>query len=180
MTCDEFTARLTPYTSGTLSASECDAMESHAAECVGCETLMERATAAQLPTFTPPVPAALRAPVLRAIDERRRRAQAKRWTTALALLGAAALLAVILRPTTRQGNLVVADSSTVAASAQPRDARSPADERAQSEFIALDDAARELQSALVQAPNDRQLTEFLRSVTERRQALQRQVKDARS
>ena len=141
---------------------------------------MERATAGALPTLAPPLPAALRAPVLRAVDERRRRAQAKRWTTTLALLGAAALLAVILRPTTRQGNLVVADSSTVAASAQPRDARSPADERAQSEFIALDDAARELQSALVQAPNDRQLTEFLRSVTERRQALQRQVKDARS
>ena len=180
MTCDEFTARLTPYTSGTLSASECDAMESHAAECVGCETLMERATAAQLPTFTPPVPAALRAPVLRAVDERRRRARSRRWTTASALLGAAALLAVIFRPAVRHDTLVVADSSTVAASARPRDTRSSADERAQSEFIALDDAARELQSALAQAPNDRQLTEFLRSVTERRQALQRQVKDAHS
>ena len=180
MICDEFTARLTAYTRGTLGASESDAMESHAAECVACETLMERATFAQLPTFTPPVPAALRAPVLRAVDERRHSARARRWTTALALIGAAALLALILRPTARPGTLVVADSSTVAVSAQSRDTHSPAEDRARSEFIALDDATRELRSALVQAPNDRQLTEFLRSVTAQRQALQRQVKDARS
>ena len=181
MTCDEFQTRLTGYVDDTLSADDCGALESHAATCAACEFLLERATAGTLPLFAPPLPVELRAPVLQAVVEHKRRSRATLLARASAVVGVAALLAFMLLPTLKPAQLVVADSSSVtAANLAPGTGRSPADERAQSEFIALDDAARELKSAIARSPGDGQLSTFLQSVTARRAELRQRVKDARS
>ena len=181
MTCDEFQTQLTSYLDGTLNADECAALESHAATCAACELRLERATAGALPVFAPPLPTELRAPVLQAVVDRKRQSRSTFLARVSAVVGIAALLAFMLRPTLKQAQLVVADSSSVtAANLAPGGERSPADERAQSEFIALDDAARELQSAIARSPGDGQLSAFLQSVTARRAELRQRVRDARS
>jgi hypothetical protein len=177
MTCDELAPRLNAYSAGTLSVPESEALEAHASECDDCEALLEHATAGVLPTFAPALPDDLRATVLQAVSARQQRARATRMGRIAAVIGAAALLAVVVRPTGKQAQTVVADSSALSAAATSGNASS-ADLRARSEFIALDEAARELESALARAPNDKQLSDFLNSVTARRSDLERRVKDA--
>jgi hypothetical protein len=46
------------------------------------------------------------------------------------------------------------------------------------EFEALDEAAREIQSALAASPNDPELRQFLAAINARRAELERRVKDA--
>ena len=176
MTCDEFDAQLAAYHDRTLNALACDTLEAHAATCDRCGHSMERATAGTLPAFAPSLPAALRTPVLRAVAARRQRSRAIRIASASGLLGAAALLAVMLQPSRKQAQIAVADSIAVA----PVIAADAADDRSRSEFMALDDAARELESALARAPNDPQLSAFLQSVSARRVELRQRVKDSRS
>ena len=181
MTCDEFQTRLASYRDGTLGDDGCQALEWHAATCATCESLLQGATAGELPRFAPPLPAELRAPVLQAVLARKRRSRATLLARASAVVGIAALTAFMLRPTLKQAQLVVADSSSVtAANLAPGGEHSPADERAESEFTALDAAARELQSAIARSPGDAQLNAFLQSVTARRAELRQRVKDARS
>ena len=142
MTCDEFQTQLTSYLDGTLNADECAALASHAATCAACELRLELATAGALPVFAPPLPTELRAPVLQAVVDRKRQSRSTFLARASAVVGIAALIAFMLRPTFKPAQLVVADSSSVtAANLAPGGERSPADERAQSEFMALDDAA---------------------------------------
>ncbi len=177
MTCDQFAAQLAPHIERTLTASQCDSLELHASTCTTCEALLESATAGLLPAFSPELPTELRVPVLQAVTSFRHASRITRWTRASALFGTAALLALMLRPTGKHGQVVIADSTTTTTAAV---SRLPADDLSRSEFIALDDAARELETAIARAPNDKQLSAFLQSVTERRAELQRRVKDARS
>jgi Putative zinc-finger len=177
MTCEEFATQLASYANGTLTAAECESLELHASMCSACESLMERATAGRFPAFAPDLPADLRAQVLTAVAARRRASRVTHWTRAAAVIGAAALIALMLRPTGKQGQTIVADSTSAATAAR---SRSPADDLSRSEFIALDEAARELETAIARAPDDKQLSIFLQTVTEQRAELQRRVKDARS
>ena len=176
MTCDQFQKQLAPYLSRKLTASQCEALELHASTCSACEVLLKRATDGLLPAFSPALPTELRAPVLQAVASRRNSARATRWTRVAALVGAAALLALMLKPTGKHAPLLIADSTTTTTAAHPL---STADDRSRSEFLALDDAARELETAIARTPDDKQLSAFLQSVTERRAELQRRVKDAR-
>ena len=177
MTCDEFSARLDAYTSGALSDQESEVLEAHAAECQTCGALLERSTASTLPVFVATLPPELRASVLQAVSARQKRARITRRGRAAAVMGVAALLAIMFRPGNKQAQLVIADSSAVHAPVSSGDV-SAAGDRARSEFIALDEAARELASALSRAPDDKQLTEFMHSVAARRSELEQRVKDA--
>ncbi len=180
MTCTELKTQLAPYLSGALSDADCERLEAHAASCAACEALLEQATARPVTTFAPPLPTALRRQTLSAVTARRRARRSTRWLGATGMVAAAMFAVFILRPREKQAQLITADSTTVAARALSVDSSSLAESRAQSEFTALDAAARELESALSQTPSDPQLSLFLASVRARRSELERRVKDARS
>lgn len=178
MNCNEFETNLTAYMSGSLSSAECWRMEQHAAGCAACETLMESTTVRPVDAFAPVIPTELRARTLSAVVSRGRGRRAVRWVQGMALLAAASLAIVTLRPREKRAQPVHGNS--VQDTLRRSDGAASALARAQSEFQALDDATRELQSALATAPNDRQLGAFLTSVNARRAELERRVKDARS
>lgn len=179
MTCDDLRQALDAYRAGTLDEARSVALEEHAASCADCESLLEEATAGLLPAFAPALPATLRATVLHAVAARRRARRTIEWRPVSALVVAAALVAIIVRPTTQVTPPSLSDTAVVASSVVPA-RMADADEIARSEFRALDDAARELQAALARTPDDAELAAFLRRVNDQRAALRRQVQDARS
>ena len=180
MTCDDLRQALDAYRAGTLDETRSVALEEHAASCADCESRLKEATAGLLPAFAPELPATLRAPVLHAVAARRRaRRTIIGWRPVGALVVAAALVAIIVRPTTPVTPPSLSDTAVVASSAVPT-RMADADEIARSEFRALDDAARELRTALERTPDDTELAAFLRRVNDQRAALRRQVQDARS
>jgi hypothetical protein len=111
----------------------------------------------------------------------------------LPLLAVAAALAVVVvsardEPTESSATAVAADSTEeiapITAPLLDHDvgfvytAARVASAQAQAEFAALDDAAQELEAALAQTPNDRELRAFLASVRARRDELTRRVREA--
>ena len=179
MTCDELMSALDAYRAGTIDPAQAEALEVHAAGCDACEVLLEQLSRGGLPSFAPALPLALRSQVLGAVAQQRRRRRRSQWVRAGAAIGAAALLAIMLWPApasaprseARPASMPAAEFSARSASAE---------DRARSEFRALDDAARELEAALARTPGDLELGAFLRSVNDQRAALRRQVQDARS
>jgi hypothetical protein len=113
----------------------------------------------------------------------------------LPVLAIAAVLAVVVvgareEPIQSSTTVVVADSTDdIAPGTAPMldhdvgfvyTAARVASAQAQAEFTALDDAAQELEVALAQTPNDRELRAFLASVRARRDELTRRVREATS
>lgn len=194
MTCQEFEAQIASYVDGSLSEAQSLAIEAHASECEPCEARLDALTARSTASFAPPLPEALRTQTLAAIAARRENGmsprsanpragdvRSMRWVGAAAAVAAAALFVVIVRPGEKQAQRVYADSSrTIVAGIDTSSSGGLADNRAQPEFTALDDAARELRAALVATPDDAQLREFLATVNARRAELERRVKDAKS
>ncbi|MES3033382.1 MAG: zf-HC2 domain-containing protein [Gemmatimonadota bacterium] len=177
--CQVVARDLDAYRDGTLHAARCEELEAHAAQCDACLMQLERVTAGMLPVFAPTPPSTLRDDVLRAVAVRRRSRRLPRLARTAGALAAAALLFVMLRPTTAPPAPTVADSTIVAVPVSGASSAS-ADEIARSEFRALDDAARELQAELTRTPGDAELTALLRRIDDQRASLRRQVQDARS
>lgn len=188
MTCQTFETRSASYIAGTLTESESVALELHASECAVCETLLEQRTARSTDSFAPAPPPTLREHTLSAVAARRADTRVRstgippmRWAGVSMAIAAAALLMVTTRPREKQAQRPAVDSSVVTTTGTGAAAITGiADERARSEFSALDDAARELREALAATPNDAQLRGFLASVNARRAELERRVRDARS
>jgi len=167
MTCHQFDAALSAYLTGTLAESENVELELHASSCDRCGPLLSAATA--LPMVPPGVapPPALRAKALTAVRRIRWIRRGRVWGAGIAI-AAAAVLVLSTTPAPDSG----------VPSAPGKTSSVLAIDRAQPEFDALDRAARELESALLEAPDDPALRGFLATVNERRAALSRQVKDA--
>ncbi len=120
------------------------------------------------------------------------------WSVArvvLPVLAVAAALAIVVvsardEPTDSRATVVAADSrDNIAPITSPTldndigfvyTAARVASAQAQAEFAALDDAAQELEAALANTPNDRELRAFLASVRARRDELTRRVREATS
>lgn len=194
MTCQEFETQIASYMHGSLPEAQSLALEEHASECAACEARLDALTARSTDAFAPALPEALRAQTLAAVAARRANgpspsdvnvrpnsSRGMRWVGAAAAVAAAAVLVVLVRPPEQQAQRIYADSAkTTVAAVDTSSSGGLADTRAQPEFTALDDAARELRAALVATPDDAQLREFLATVNARRAELERRVKDARS
>lgn len=124
--------------------------------------------AEQLPPELPP-PAALRGRTLAAVARSRR---TRRWKRVGSLAIAASLVALIgtsMTPRKKHASDVPGGASILLAA-----------ERAQPAFEALDQAERELRAALTLAPQDTDLGAALAAVQDRRERLQRLVREAAS
>ena len=180
MNCEMFLRLLDAYCDGTLDDRRSAEIEAHATECSSCEARLEQATTGLLPPFAPALPVTLRAQVLQAVAARRRASRTRISTGVGVAVAAAALIAIMFRPIPGPSQLVVVADTMSVPVLEIGTGSMSAEERARSEFRALDDAARELQAALSQTPADAQLTAFLRSIDDQRAALRRQVQDAQS
>jgi anti-sigma factor RsiW len=203
--CELFERQLPDYLAGGLSDAEARLVEAHAASCDGCERRLDAATRREF-SYAPPLPAAVRDQTLQAVEARRTRtaldnrhptvARPRRWVAAggFTVLAAAAVLAVVVisrgadympgaAGSRDSGVVAVADAptSTIAGIddvGMMQSASQMAESQARSEFVALDEAAREIEAALAAAPTDRELRTFLSTVRARRDELSRRVKEA--
>lgn len=124
--------------------------------------------AEQLPSALVPPPA-LRTATLAAVDRARR---VRRWKRVGSLAIAASLIAIIgtsMTPRQKHASDVPGGASILLAA-----------ERAQPAFEALDQAEAELRSALTATPGDADLDAALAAVQDRRERLQRLVREAAS
>lgn len=122
----------------------------------------------RLPSELPP-PAALRGHTLAAVARARR---TRRWKRIGGLAVAAGLIAIVgtsLTPQKKHASDVPGGASILLAA-----------ERAQPAFEALDQAERELRTALTSTPGDADLSAALAAVQDRRERLQRLVREAAS
>jgi|CXWL01.1.fsa_nt_gi hypothetical protein len=122
----------------------------------------------QLPVELTP-PAALRGRTLAAVAQARR---TRRWKRIGSLAIAATLIAVVgtsLTPQKKHASDVPGGASILLAA-----------ERAQPAFEALDRAERELRSALSATPGDTDLGAALAAIQDRRERLQRMIREAAS
>ena len=168
MTCAELDMALETYLRGGLDASRTLALETHAAGCNRCAQVLDARTRVTLAPLAVEPPAELRAGVLTTIRAARRRGRWRHVTVAAAI-AAAAVVVLVSRPTPKQATDAPGAASTALAA-----------ERARPEFVALDEAARELEAALRADPGDAELRAFLATVHERRAALARLIRDAAS
>jgi hypothetical protein len=122
----------------------------------------------QLPAELPP-PAALRGRTLAAVARTRR---TRRWKRIGGLAVAASLVAIIgtsVTPRQKRASDVPGGASILLAA-----------ERAQPAFDALDRAEGELRSALAATPDDADLGAALAAIQDRRERLQRMIREAAS
>jgi len=194
MTCQDFARIESAYLAGALSDAEAREVEAHAASCPACEPRLDAATRRDLAAFAPALPTALRAQTLAAVRSRAgaRRNVRRWWGAGIAAAAAVTVLAVGMA---RFSNGAANDLPTPVASAGRAPSAGALPDSAlpdsaltagaalamissRDEFAALDDAIRELESALVATPNDAELRAFLASAKTRRAELERQVKDA--
>ena len=179
MTCQQFDRIEADYLSGTLSETDARALEAHAASCASCEARLDAKTRRDVTAFAPTLPPELRTRTLAAVRARRSAGRrARRWWTAGI---AAAAAAVVLSVGVARFTSAPADDPTTTVATQDT-AVSPAATLAmlssRDEFAALDEAIRELETALAASPGDAELQAFLASAIARRTELERQVKDA--
>lgn len=110
MHCTEFEAFLHPYVDGELSASDMAAAEAHRQTCPGCQGLVARERGLRQLLLDQPherAPEELRRRVVSAIRKERRRAW-RPWVLAPALAAAAVLLLILL-PTSRTSPSLVSE-----------------------------------------------------------------------
>lgn len=179
MTCEEFTRLEADYLAGRASAHEALALEAHASECARCGARLEAATRRDVASFAPPLPPELRASTLAAVQRRKEtRRSSSRWRLG-GIAAAAAVTAMVLinAPNAREAS----PTPMIAVTSDTDLATTPstlATMKSRSEFEALDDAAREIESALANAPQDPELRDFLAAINARRAELEQRVKDA--
>jgi len=201
--CGAFDAALTDYLAGRLRERDAERLESHAAGCARCERVLDLGTRIPIADFTPPLPDAVRGPVLAAISARPHSTQSRtavartavariaslRWPiTGGALLAAAAAIFFARSPRTSElrteSTRASIDSPAMAPSyngnAAMESASRLASDQARTEFQSLDAAAREIERALQSSPGDAQLRAYLSAVRARRGELMQRVKEATS
>lgn len=179
MTCEEFGRIEARYLAGVASQSEALVFETHASECPSCGLRLDALTRRDVGSFAPPLPPELRASTLAAVQRRRQsRGRAFRWQLG-GIAAAAAIAAIMLNaPAWRED---AASTPTIAMASDADLATTPsnlATRKSQGEFEALDQAAREIESALAVAPDDAELRQFLAAINARRAELEQRVKDA--
>jgi len=180
MTCEEFERLEARYLARATSDAETALMEAHASGCAVCGPRLEAATRRDVTSFAPPLPPELRARTLSAVHERKRaRPRSHVWQYG-GFAAAAAIVAMVLFNAPVLSDWKAPSASPVAAgdSLAATSAAVLATRSSRGEFEALDEAAREIQSALAAAPNDPELRQFLAAINARRAELERRVKDA--
>ncbi len=196
--CGAVDAALTDYLAGRLRERDAERLEAHAAGCARCERVLELGTRIPIADFTPPLPDAVRGPVLAAISARPHSTQSRtavariaswRWPiTGGALLAAAAAIFFARSSSTSElrteSTRASIDSPAMAPSyngnAAMESASRLASDQARTEFESLDAAAREIERALQSSPGDAQLRAYLSAVRARRGELMQRVKEATS
>ena len=112
MSCAEVRARLHAYVDGELPVSEITALDAHCAECERCAPLVHDERAFRLLLRRQPrepAPPELRAKIHRRLRRERRVTTARPWVLVSAAAVAAAIVASVLLPSTRQTPPLVAD-----------------------------------------------------------------------
>ena len=166
MNCDEFDRLFDRYLAGELTEAEALAVEAHASQCERCERRLDAATAIRevVPVLMPP--AHVRARVLGAAAAGRRTAMRRRWLVGAAAAAAVAAVGLSIGPERKHAFDVRSATHLFAI------------DRAKPEFEELDRAARELESALRESPDDPELKQYLATVNDRRDALTRRISEA--
>jgi hypothetical protein len=180
MTCEEFDRLEARYLSRATSGDETAMLELHAAECAVCGPRLEAVTRRDVSSFAPPLPPHIRERTLAAVHERKRaRPRSHVWQYG-GFAAAAAIVAMVLinAPATRDPIAPSSPSLAGADSLATTSAFVLATRSSRGEFEALDEAAREIQSALASTPDDPELRQFLAAIQARRAELERRVKDA--
>ena len=193
--CAAFDAALADYLADRFTERDAERLEEHAAACVRCELVLERATRLPVTDFAPPLPDTARTSALAGIGAPPQQtltdARTGSWRWPIAggtLLAAAAALVLVARapsaPEPREDSARASISSppvpTNGGNAAMARAARLASDRARTEFESLDAAAREIEGALQTSPSDTELRAYLSAVRARRRELTQRITEATS
>lgn len=164
MSCADFDQHLDAWLAGTLDDAKARDLELHAAECAACGARLDAlSVVASLPRELAPPPL-LRAVTLRAVAQRRGRVRWRSAMTSVAAIAALVFLAIAIQPRRKSASDFPGAARVLLAQAHARP-----------EIAELDDAERDIQSALQQHPGDAELTGALARVRRQRDALRELV-----
>jgi len=155
MTCAEFTRHR--------------ALEHHAAACAGCYARLDAASSLGSIARPVPPPPALRTLTLAAVARRRTMVRWRRLAVGVTGIAAVALLAIMSRPDTKSASDFPGAIKSLEAM-----------EHARPSFATLAAAERDIEAALRQQPDDRDLNDALLRIRRQHEALSRMVREAGS
>jgi hypothetical protein len=169
MTCEELAQRLEAWRAGTLPELKARAMEQHAAECVTCYARLDAASRFESMSRRLPLPPVLRQSTLGAVRSARRARTLRRVAVGTTAVAAMAILAIALRPASKSASDLPGATKNLMAIDHARPA-----------FAALDAAESDVQDALLDQPDDPDLTDALARIRTQRDELSRVVSEAGS